>query len=189
MTIKYQIEFLNYWHSGSGLTGSIKADNVVNKTEDNLPYIPGKTLKGLLRDAAERIHDLDPGIVSQEFINIVFGKRSDDATKENEGKCFFTNAFLSTQLRRRVVDNKLTHSLYATLASTRIEADGQAKDHSLRQLEVTIPVVMYASIEYFPRDEKYQETMELGMKWIKEMGKNRNRGLGKCAFSILKKNG
>src|SRR5699024_10170830 len=94
-TLIYQIEFFNYWHSGSGLAGSTYADSIVNKTERNLPFIPGKTLKGLLRDAAEKINELNPSLVSDKFISQVFGKKSDEegnnANYKDEGQAFFTN--------------------------------------------------------------------------------------------------
>lgn len=184
-TILYQIEFFSYWHSGSGLAGSTYADNVVNKTERNLPFIPGKTLKGLLRDAAEEINKLNLNLVSDEFIKEIFGKR-ENANYKDEGKAFFTNALLSEQLSEQIAqsENQLSNSLYTVLSSTRIDARGQAKDGSLRQLEVTIPLVLYGTIEHFP--EQYSNQMEYCMKWIKEMGQNRNRGLGRCQFSILK---
>jgi|SRR5690554_5151602 len=186
-TILYQIEFFNYWHSGSGLSGSTYADNVVNKTNQNLPYIPGKTLKGLMRDAAERIHALNPQMVNENFIQEVFGKKSDtnEATKDNEGKAFFANALLSENLTKRIIEDKnnLSDSLYSVLSATKIDEYGQAADGSLRQLEVTIPVTLYGSIEHFP--EGYEQEIQYCMDWIKEMGQNRNRGLGKCKFSIL----
>src|SRR5690625_3321852 len=187
-TLIYKIEFFNYWHSGSGLSGSTYADSIVNKTERNLPFIPGKTLKGLLRDAAERINALNPDLVGNNFISVVFGKRSDDkqSTKEEEGVAFFTNALLSEDLSDRIENDKnnLSDSLYTVISSTKIDKNGQAEDGSLRQLEVTIPVTLYAGIEHFPTD--YEEEIKYCMDWIKEMGQNRNRGLGKCKFSIVK---
>lgn len=187
MTIIYKVEFFNYWHSGSGLSGSTYADNIVNKTERNLPFIPGKTLKGLLRDAAERINELNSNLIDNKFIKDVFGERADykKADKEDEGKAFFTNALLSENLSDRIAndENNLSDSFYAVLSSTKIDENGQADDGSLRQLEVTIPVTLYGSIEHFP--EGYEQQIQYCMSWIKEMGQNRNRGLGKCEFSIL----
>jgi|SRR5690554_913695 len=189
--IIYQIEFYNYWHSGSGLSGTTYADSIVNKTNRNLPYIPGKTLKGLLRDAAENIHKLNSKLVSEDFIEHVFGKRIEEdrnniARLEDEGKVFFTNAMLSEKLSDRISNGtpNLSESLYTIISSTKIDKSGQAADGSLRQLEVTIPLTLYASIEHFP--EEYLLELEYCLGWIKEMGQNRNRGLGKCKFSLYK---
>ena len=51
-TIKYNIALFSYWAIGSGTGQGKGLDNILLKDDDNLPFIPGKTLKGLLRDAA-----------------------------------------------------------------------------------------------------------------------------------------
>ena len=50
-TIKYEIEFFSNWHCGSGLAAGADVDALVIKDQEGLPYIPGRTLKGLLREA------------------------------------------------------------------------------------------------------------------------------------------
>ncbi|MGB1217231.1 MAG: RAMP superfamily CRISPR-associated protein, partial [Saprospiraceae bacterium] len=88
---EYTIEFHSYWHVGSGLFGGTEADNLVNKDKVGLPYIPGKTLKGLLRQAATELMELDDSFVTQSFIDDVFGEkpkkeiRINDRGEEEEG--------------------------------------------------------------------------------------------------------
>ncbi len=41
----------SYWHIGSGAGGDAVADSLVNRDAQGLPTIPGRTIKGLLRDA------------------------------------------------------------------------------------------------------------------------------------------
>ena len=48
----YKIEFQSYWHIGSGLSTGTANDASLLKDRNNFPFIPGKTLKGLIRDAA-----------------------------------------------------------------------------------------------------------------------------------------
>ena len=49
--LTYKIEMLSDWHIGfQGLDSATDADAFVLKDEKQLPYIPGKTIKGLLRD-------------------------------------------------------------------------------------------------------------------------------------------
>jgi len=182
----YQIEFFSFWHAGSGLSGSTYADSLVLKNGDNLPVIPGKTLKGLLREAAEAIHGLNDKLVSTEFITDVFGEteKVNGTEKRKEGEAFFGNATLSENLSKSLVEKKLTNSLYQVISSTQIDENGQARDHSLRQLEVTVPLTLYGSIEHL-QEEAYKEQMQQCFNWIKQMGVNRNRGLGKCKFSIF----
>ena len=49
MRIDYSIEFFSYWHCGSGLAAGADVDELAIKDGDGLPYVPGRTVKGLLR--------------------------------------------------------------------------------------------------------------------------------------------
>lgn len=190
-TIHYQIDFFSYWHASSGLASSTYADLLVNKTHEGLPYIPGRTLKGLLREAAEVIHGFGPKpLVSQAFILDVFGQEptKNDIEEERattEAKCFFSNAELSDYLCIAIQESQKPH-LYAILASTKINEHGLAADATLRQLEVTVPLTLSASIEQFPDQEGYEQQLSYCFQWIKRMGLNRSRGLGRCRFSMIK---
>jgi CRISPR/Cas system CSM-associated protein Csm3 (group 7 of RAMP superfamily) len=187
----YQIEFFNYWHASSGLTGSTYADLLVNKTREGLPYIPGRTLKGLLREAAEILHVFQPELIHTPFIIDVFGEQpiKEDKEKElatKEAKAFFTNAMLSQHLSKEIIKNSDQSHLFEVLASTSIDGQkGIAKNGTLRQLEVTVPLTLYAVIEQFPDEPGYQDMMQCCMKWVKRMGLNRTRGLGRCQFSLI----
>ena len=52
-TIKYTIRFFSQWHCGSGTSAGADVDELVVKDKNGMPYIPGKTLKGLIREAVE----------------------------------------------------------------------------------------------------------------------------------------
>lgn len=190
-TIIYKIEFFSYWHTSSGLTGSTYADLLVNKTKDGFPFLPGKTLKGLLREAAETINSFHPDLVKTAFINDVFGERRDNDNASEKyrkpAESFFSSGTLSKNLQKQITNEDKPY-LFDVLSSTKIGENGQAENHSLRQLEVTIPLVLYASIENFPSKENYLKQLELCMGFTKRMGLNRSRGLGRCQFSILKNN-
>lgn len=190
MTIIYKIEFYSYWHAGSGLSGAANVDSGVHK-DNGFPFIPGKTLKGLLREGAETIMEFG-NKNWKDFIQDVFGLQPKKKKKENSdavedynrlaAKSFFSNAYLSNELIKNSKD--IQSYFYDTKASTAINERGIAEDSSLRQIEVTIPVSLYATIEDFPKE--YLEEMKQTMQWIKRMGHQRNRGLGRCQFSIIK---
>lgn len=177
--IIYEIAFHSYWHMGSGLSGSTYADNVVNKTSDGLPIIPGKTMKGLFRDAARQITQANESTLPQNFIEKVFG------TVQKPSECFFSNAALSKSLSENIISANITDSLYNVLSATKINDAGQAEDGSLRQLEVTIPLYMYGEILHIP--DEYKEGIETCAKWIRRVGVNRNRGLGRCTIKLIEK--
>ena len=59
MSTRYlRLNFDSDWHvgSGAGIPGSV--DRQVLRDEEGFPYVPGKTLTGILRDAAEWIADV-----------------------------------------------------------------------------------------------------------------------------------
>ncbi len=185
--IIYQVEFFSYWHAGSGLTGSTYADSIVNKNSQDLPFIPGKTIKGLLRTAAEEINGFNQKMISEQFIKEIFGVRAEEGNTnyQDEGKAFFTNAGLSQKLSDGILKSECKNELYKVISSTKIDENGQAKEGSLRQLEVTIPLTLYGTIEHIP-ENKYEKEIISCFEWIKQLGQGRNRGLGKCKFSIVK---
>jgi len=51
MELNYKIKILSDWHIGSGLDSATDVDALVLKDDNKLPYIPGKTIKGLIKDA------------------------------------------------------------------------------------------------------------------------------------------
>jgi CRISPR/Cas system CSM-associated protein Csm3 (group 7 of RAMP superfamily) len=181
MTITYQIQFHSFWHAGSGLSGGVLNDNEVIKTTEGLPFLPGKTLKGLLREAAIILEKTSTGLVSKKFIDNVFGQADDKGTL-----CHFTNAFLSGAIQKLIQLEELGSTLYQSLSSTAMDVEGQAKDNSLRTMEVTVPLVLYAQIFDFPNDDSYQEQLNYCLQYIKRMGTKRHRGLGRCDWSIIK---
>ena len=187
MTIIYKIEFFTYWHTGSGLSGGTYADMLVNKTNKNLPFIPGKTLKGLLREAADFLHSLNEERVTAGFISDVFGENPNREEKEvykTEGQAFFSNAELSRTLTVSI-DEKNAGFLYDVFSSTKIDENGLAANHSLRQIEVTAPLILYAKADHFPDKEGYKKQFTDCLKMVKQLGVNRSRGLGRCQLSVI----
>lgn len=169
MTLKYRLKFYDYWHLSSGLSAGAKLDSIVTKDSDAIPYVPGKTIKGLVREMADLGNDAD-------FIKRCFGDKGVEM-----GECYFTNAILEN--REEIVANKLQDRLYATIASTKIGDNGIAEDDSLREIEVVIPLTLSGEILDIDKDD-YQKIVN-ALKLIKRMGLNRNRGLGRCEFGIV----
>jgi CRISPR/Cas system CSM-associated protein Csm3 (group 7 of RAMP superfamily) len=193
-TIKYTIIFFSEWHAGSGLTSGSDLDALVIKDKKGLPYIPGRTLKGLLREAAEELVKLNH--CDETFMKTVFGipsSKSEDKTEVNDpeqhgvtkkGECFFSNAKLSNELCKASVEKELAPFYYRAISSTSINGkSGVAEKHSLRRMQTTIPCVLKAEIMNI--DDKYKDQIEACFKWIKRLGQNRNRGLGRCRFEII----
>lgn len=169
MDLNYEIKFLDYWHLGSGLSAGAKLDSSVVKDRDALPFVPGKTLKGLAREMADLLE-------IELFVKNCFGSGGVDM-----GTCYFSNAALKEKTRGQIKANKLQDNLYDEIASTKIEPNGIASDGSLREIEVVIPLTLCGKIRDVPHEHK--ENMIKSLKMVKRMGLNRNRGLGRCEIS------
>ena len=169
MTLRYEIEFLDYWHLSSGLSAGAKLDSAVSKDKDGIAYVPGKTLKGLAREMAELLEN-DP------FVAECFGSEG-----TGMGACYFSNATLDESARKEIVSLGLQDNLYDEIAATQIK-DGMAVDGSLREIEVVIPLTLSGVVDDLPGT--YREEMIKSLQMIHRMGLNRNRGLGRCSIKV-----
>jgi CRISPR/Cas system CSM-associated protein Csm3 (group 7 of RAMP superfamily) len=197
-TIKYKITFLSDWHAGSGLGSGANADAVVIKDKHNLPYLPGKTIKGLLKDALHDIMDVQPDSIKKEMVDKLFGceikKKKEENIEEVEdfktkstvqGQLFFSNAEI-VDIEKMEISEEMIPFLYRNLASTTIGENGVAKEGSLRSMEVCVPLELNGQIVH-TEDFKPEERalLEKAIKWTRGLGSNRNRGLGRCQIQII----
>jgi CRISPR/Cas system CSM-associated protein Csm3 (group 7 of RAMP superfamily) len=187
MNINYQIKFYSEWHCGSGLSAGADTDALVLKDKDGLPYIPGKTLKGLLREAAEEILSIRGK--QSEIISRAFG-HFDEKDCFSQGTLFFTNATLNKEEREAIISEGLKPFLYSRVASTAIDDNGIAQDGSLRSMETVLPCTLDGCIRV-PEGvgAELKSLLEDAMHYVKCLGVNRNRGLGRCDIMIKKEGG
>lgn len=179
MDLKYKITLHSVWHCGSGESKGADMDALVIKDNYGLPYIPGKTIKGLIKDGMVSVQEYQPELVQESDIKSIFGFEG-----ENTGACFFTNAVFPEQIREFLSSDdgdSYKKQLYNKISSTAIDSvKGIAFDHSLRSIEVTIPVELEGEI--IAVSEEWKEKIEIAMKMIKNLGVGRNKGLGRCTF-------
>lgn len=181
--IRYSIHFYSPWHCGSGLSAGADVDALVIKDKNELPFIPGKTLKGLIREAVEDYVSLS-GCLTDAAITNAFGlpANPDDTNENQPGSAFFTNGTLNDKEATAIVTNKAQHFLYNNVSSTAIGKDGIALDHSLRSIQTVVPCTLCAMIYDIPDDVAAILGKSLGL--IHHIGVNRSRGLGRCDFII-----
>lgn len=189
--ITYKIKFHSEWHCGSGLTSGSDLDALVVKDAEGFPFIPGKTIKGLLKEAAEELLKIqEKAPINEPFITEMFGyfDNKDDEKSEihTKGTAFFSNAVLSSNLRNEIKETGLIDFLYRDVASTAIEKNGIAKAHSLRKMQTVIPCELIGTISRV--DETYEGDLKKCLNYIKRLGQNRNRGLGRCTFIVVEPN-
>lgn len=188
-SVTYRLEFFSDWHCGSGLAAGADVDALVIKDKNRLPYIPGKTIKGLVREA---IVDLLYLSLPQEKSEVedkkkaafikTFGYFNDDDYSGQQGSCFFTNAEFPEAKAQAILTNHAQEFLYRIQTSTAIDENGVADEHSLRRLETVVPCELQGMILNI--DKNIVEEVQNALRMIKRIGVNRNRGLGRCCFQI-----
>ena len=184
--MKIAIKFFTYWHCGSGSSGGSRVDALVARDDNGLPYIPGKTIKGHIREMAESLGNCT-------FVNVCFGGSSNDGKdgrekdicfdenyKEKEGKCYFSNAVIEEN-----IDKNLSSYLFSTISSTKVDENGLAEGGSLREIEVVVPLILYATIDFSDKAKDFEEEIKKALYQVKRMGLNRTRGLGRCEISVV----
>jgi CRISPR/Cas system CSM-associated protein Csm3 (group 7 of RAMP superfamily) len=151
-----------------------------------MPYVPGKTVKGLFREAVDNYCQWSNAIYDT---NASFGwlvKHENDTVPRKEGTLFFSNATLFSEEYQTIVSHHAQSFLFRHVASTKIDEEGITKEHSLRQIEVTVPCALKGII-MGAEDSQTLELLQKGARLIKRMGLNRNRGLGRCKFTVKEK--
>jgi CRISPR/Cas system CSM-associated protein Csm3 (group 7 of RAMP superfamily) len=174
--ITYKITFFSNWHCGSGLAAGADTDALVIKDRDGLPYVPGRTIKGLLREAVVMLQQFSD--IPEESITRLFGQGGDSDGFGCRSDVSFTNATLKENERLTILDSQLTDGLFVSVTATAIGEDGIAIDHSLRKIETTIPCTLHGTIINVTEDDI--ELLTRAFKWIKRLGLGRNRGYGRC---------
>lgn len=196
MKIDYEITFLSDWHCGSGLSGGGDSDAKLIRDDNGMPYIPGKTMKGLLSDACKEIardsNVLDLGNIEDLFgkdayiesITSADGKKIEKQMQSKQSKINVTNVKIQEVDYNDIVNNQLQNNLYKNITSTRIDLLGVADDKSLREMEVCMPITLTGTIEI--EEENHKQIVYNGLQWLRAIGMNRNRGLGRCKIKFQK---
>jgi len=201
------INMTSDWHIGSGSSRG-ELDRAVQRDSDNLPYIPAKTLNGILRDGCEQValaldNDNKKG-KWHNWVNFLFGSQP-TLIEQTEIKTPYPavvkihSAFLTDSLR-----NSLKHKDKPQLKSAiafmkpgvAIDPEtGSAKSNNLRFEEVVRMGAILRSkncmldFSGYPKitDDQKKVAFALliaGTKLIDRIGGKRRRGNGKCEITI-----
>ena len=54
MSYRLKIDIQSYWHPSTGRGQGSDVDALAHRDKDGIPCLPGRTIKGLLRDAVNR---------------------------------------------------------------------------------------------------------------------------------------
>ncbi len=199
MVFELVFSLQSYWHIGCGLSGGTYEDALALKNADGLPYIPGKSIKGLLKQAVQ-IADQNlwfHGEATFELSHVLFGREGKSGI-ENQGILQITNATLSSAEQHyfNIEDPSSKSHLYQVLYSTAIDENtGVAKEASLRGVEVVIPLVLTAQVAlntqhpfFISHSELFRKNfhhwLALVVSLVGYVGAKQHRGLGEVIVSV-----
>ncbi|MFA7481764.1 MAG: RAMP superfamily CRISPR-associated protein [Vulcanimicrobiota bacterium] len=193
----------SYWRIGSGKGSDAIADALVLRDSAGLPVIPGRTIKGLLRDSM-KLATLS-GSVREESLSRWFGsplagteqnlKDGDEQEialekgrfQSEEGLLWFGSAQLPAAWRKWAKSNPesdVLGELTAYQSSTAIDKDGVAKEHSLRVAEVAVPMDLIAEVRGPSDDKQWVQDLKVTLPLLRALGSRRSRGLGRVDVTL-----
>jgi len=196
--ITLTLTFESDWHVGEGAGSLGHIDRIVRRDpEDKLPYVPGKTLTGILRDGCEKVaYGLDNGNEGggwQRFLCGIFGEQSQGtnniATTTN-ARLDIDSARLDPSLRSALANSaELKAALTFVKTGIKIDEDGIAVSKKLRYEEVVLAgAELYAEAKLeLPDGVTRQAALALlaaGAKAVGRLGAKRRRGNGRCVLEI-----
>lgn len=187
MSQTYNIEFrfLSPWHMGSGFGEGAYLDAVPVKNAARLPYIPGRSVKGLFREAAQLAEEL--GHLAAGTVRALFGSRDTELSRyeTSGGLLTFSNATLGFAMDAWAAENsEAVRQLFMPLAATSIDPNGLAKDRSLRRIEVALPVTLSAEVTVADTSVGVLQVLQTAAGLIRQAGAHRHRGLGRVAVTV-----
>lgn len=189
------LDIHSYWHIGSGEEGGSYADALVLKNAAGLPYVPGKSLKGLYRDGFEKAVAAD--WFASKLLDLLFGSEG-TAGIQQQGVIQFSSATLSpaeTNYFTSESGKSAKKSLFRVIQSTKIGDKGVAEEGSFRAVEVAVPMQLNACVSLNTSHPNYQQVLTLFgdnvtqaldrvSRLIFSLGAKRQRGYGEVNINV-----
>lgn len=185
LTLK--VEIFGYWQAGTGRGAGAHVDNLTHTDADGLPEIPGRTLKGLLRDAMRQAGSFG-WLERPDLHRVLFGVRAEEAGRSEPGCLRVGSARLVKEERQWLAGpgRDCIPELFRDLHSTAIDPiSGTAKAQSLRGTQVALPVVLFADIGTLSEPPvNWPEQLRLCLPLIRAVGSGKTRGLGRVQLTL-----
>ena len=206
-----RLRFDSDWHigSGAGIPGSV--DRQVLRDEEGFPYVPGKTLTGILRDAAEWIADTRDALDTAKDGNQrwrkalirLFGEQPESHGGTSGGFASgaavgIGSATLSRDLRNYVQELRessgpdLRAAFFTVRPGVKIDrTTGRALEDHLFSTERVRGCTLYAPVKYLrgtlSGDE--EKLLEDAIRAVRRLGGKRRRGGGRCRLDSAERTG
>lgn len=192
-----KIEILSYWHPGTGRGQGRHLDAITHRNESGLPCLPGRTVKGLLRDAVHRWESFGGyGIGDSDYPSLteqLFGPYGTEGVKTWPGLLRFSDATLTESEAAYLAGNsQLLKGLYRNHYATAIDhKTGTAEKNSLRGIELVVPLTLHAKVDLVSSaacsemETCWPELLAPALHMIRAVGAHRSRGLGRAIVTML----
>lgn len=202
------VDVRSYWHAGTGRGSGSHLDAVVARDREGFPLLPGRTLKGLLREAVARaqawgwLGDIDDGAGQPDLTRRLFGPAPDDGggTEGTPGGwCGLLrvgDARLPRTVRAAILaaeaeGEALREGLFRTHFATAIDPErGTPREGALRGMEVAVPLRLEAPVSVHPSArhvelrERWHAILERALPLVRAVGADRSRGFGRAVLSL-----
>lgn len=183
-------EFTSFWHMGTGSARGFALDAVVARDARGLPIIPGRTVKGLLREAVTLLGECEASEVPDTTLEQLFGRTngpSESRYDGSSGSLVFSSATLDPDPTLDPEWNAaLASHLFGAVASTSLDEHGVAAQHTLRRIEVTVPLRLSAVVSTRDEpDDAWVQLLQRAAPLLRSVGSHRHRGLGRVTVTVL----
>lgn len=200
-----RLKFLSDWHVGSGAGRPGDIDRLLVRDVDGLPYVPAKTLRGIWRDACERLAlGLDDGKPGEwcRFVDYIFGSQPALGQRDPTGRhhdpeevpvesaLLVRPARMEGTLRQALLSNPaLRSALSFVKPGVAIDPQsGTAREDFLRFEEMgRVGTLLEARCVLNVPDgvgEAASALLVAGLALVERLGGKRRRGAGRCAISL-----
>lgn len=181
-----RVELLDTWHVGTGRGEGHHLDAALDLDADVFPHLPGRMVRGLLRDACDCVESW--GHASAGDVDALFG------TAFQPGLLNLSSARLHKPLRHALLagDTKprgpLSKALRLSSFQTALDHHrGTALPQSLRGIELAIPMVLEAAVEIRGKPDieiaAAWQLLDLALPLVLAVGANKTRGHGRARLS------
>jgi len=205
--LSLRLEMQSDWHIGSGGGRHGALDRLLDRDAGGLPYVPGSTLRGIWRDAAETLaRGLDDGKDDgpwAKLVNLLFGSqptederasakdRKRDVTRPRRGALRIDDLRYPEELRQWLKgDPRLQQAVTFAKPGVAIDkASGRAKENFLRFEEAGRKgSVLVGGGELVLPDGLSREQalafLVAAAKLVERIGGKRRRGNGRCMLAV-----
>lgn len=185
---RLRITTITDWHVGTGTGVPGDVDALVRRDVDGLPYLPGSSLTGVVRDACLTVaRALDDGAENglwQHWHAALFGGPDPDTAPRPAAVAVGAGRIPAGLRRALLADPALAASTTTVRAGVRIDPEsGRAADKMLRFVELArggVPLEARLTVDPTDGDAATATTalLVLGLQWCDRIGGDRRRGPG-----------